>query len=769
MSNRLPKQVEWVRDARWASWWLSDEELFNFKQRDFEKKARQLRASGVNAVITFGAFHFRWNFVDEWPEMLCMLRRLCAACHRHAIKVVEHHSALGVFHPVGEKERQNILAYIKKNPEKHSGFLKILNDGDKEYKGLKFSSMRQIDPRTSQFARSGYLAYPFCHNNPDWQRLYFAHLKAIYACGVDGIMTDDVQFWLKDYACGCIHCRDKFKQDTGYEMPPSGIDDKNFYGNIDNPANRAWVLWRIRCHQEHQKRVFDHFRSLGLELARPIYCSCNTNSYGSRGMGLALDNLDGCYSTIFTEVNSTEPQAHCWLRIGAESSQRSALARRNGAPPMCLFYPHNAEENLFCWAMTKTWGQNYWGTNWGMKLKKEAAMLARPFNFEKKHSRLNARPESVAEVGVLFSARTVWLHGDQDAKPDYIRMSDPASTDCWAGWCEVLALANIPFDTFGDNDLEERRYFDRFRLIIVPNAVCLSDKAVTALKAFARQGGKLIITHQSGLKDETGAWRKKYPFSDLVGADASGKALAQTEYRGIRQKSPPWITTKQNQLAVAKCDCPQAPVAVFSLRKNAKELMTLAGGKGPALFRHRYGKGSVIVFAGKPGRIVCINRHKRIEKRTGKNDTDLDRGLGRRFAEIDFTMNSRVKRLMQAAVKSLAPDAPFETEGVPEGFIAGVWTCGAHTVIHITNAAGTLLDSGKTVPIPAPLRFPRADTLPGGSRTMLLKIRRDCRQAILRSPELIGAKKLVVRKSGAATVIEVPAGLVRCYSVIEAD
>ncbi len=38
-------------------------------------------------------------------------------------------------------------------------------------------------------------------------------------------------------------------------------------------ANRAWVLWRIECHRDHQQRVFDHFRSLGLELARPIYTS----------------------------------------------------------------------------------------------------------------------------------------------------------------------------------------------------------------------------------------------------------------------------------------------------------------------------------------------------------------------------------------------------------------------------------------------------------------------------------------------------------------
>ncbi|MFA7257671.1 MAG: beta-galactosidase trimerization domain-containing protein, partial [Kiritimatiellales bacterium] len=440
--------------------------------------------------------------------------------------------------------------------------------------------------------------------------------------------------------------------------------------------------------------------------------------------------------------------------IGAESSQRSALARRNGVPPMCLFYPYNAEENLFCWAMTKTWGQNYWGTHWKMDFRKETSMLARPFAFEEQHPRLYECRASIAEIGVLFSARTVWLHSDKHAPPDSIRMSDPASTDCWAGWCEVLALANMPFDTFGENDLEERRYFDRFRLVIVPNTVCLSDKAIASLKAFARQGGKLIITHQSGLKNASGAWRKQYPFHDLVGA----------EYRGVLRKSPAWMGTGQGEWPGATCRCARTPAAIFRLHASAKTLMKLAGGEHPAVFRHRYGQGEVIVFAGQPGRIVCVNRHKRIET-CDENAT----GGGRRFAEIDFGMNLPVKRVMQAAVKSLVPDLPLTTEGLPEGFITGMFSHGTRAVIHIVNAAGTLRDSGQTVPIPAPLRFPRADTLPGGRETMLIRIRRDCRQAVLRSPELAGERKLVVRKEGVGSVIEVPAGLVRCYSVIEVD
>ncbi|MDD5678796.1 MAG: beta-galactosidase trimerization domain-containing protein [Kiritimatiellae bacterium] len=751
MSTRqqgLPKQVEWVWRARWTSYWFADKEIFDFTREDYDRKARQLKEAGVNAVITYGEFHFRWNFVDIWPQMLKMLSNICKSCHRYEIKVVEHHSANHNSHPVGKREWNALLSAADYG--RCAGFLKMLNVGDKEYRGVRFSSMRQIDPCTGNFVHDCYYTKPFCHNNPDWQKLYFDHLKDIYSCGVDGIMTDDVGFY--NNACGCIYCREKFKRDSGCEMPPSGIDDKNFYGNLDNPAYRAWVLWRIECHREHQQRVFDHFRGLGLELARPMYSSSNTNAYAPRGKGVALDNLDGLCSTVFTEVNTGEVP-YCWLRTGAEQKQRNALAYRNDVPPMSLFYPRNRVEHLFCWALTKALGQCYWGTSWSYDVKKDARMLKQTFDFEDAHPQLYDRPEPISEVGVLFSARTVWLHTDNDKAPNYIRMSDPASTDCWAGWCEMLLLANIPFDVIGENDLEERRYFDRLRLIIVPNAVCLSDKQIKALKEFARKGGRIIITHQSGMKDESGAWRKNYPLSDLVGAN----------YFETLNETSDWIIPEKGPFKTKPCHFAKSPLVRFKAENNTMILMELKNQHAPAVCFNQYGAGAVIAIAGKPGRMVCINRHKRFEKN------------GRTYANIDFKQNSRIIALMRESVRYLFQSGfQMQTDGVPCGFIIGMYGHGERTVLHVVNAAGTLLDCGKAVPIPSrsavvvpSLTFPRADCLPGGGRTLIMKLKRKGQNAIFRSPEFSGEQKLVCENEGEYTVIKVPSRLIKCYGVIE--
>ncbi|MDD5676604.1 MAG: beta-galactosidase trimerization domain-containing protein [Kiritimatiellae bacterium] len=746
----LGKPPAWMWKSRWASYWFGDKELLTFTDRDLDRKAAKLARAGVNAVITFGSLHFRWNFTDDWPRLLVLLRKICRSCHAHGIKVVEHHSAILTSNPLGEEEWRlvgsghfNVAQVHLKN---HPGFLRHMQMGDAFYEGVRLSSLWQIDPRTGQYARSQYHGFVQCFNNPEWQRLYFRYLEDVYRCGIDGIMTDDIAFFPMDYGCGCIYCRTLFNEATGYTMPPTGLDDKAFYGNLDNPAYRAWVLWRIDCHRAHQERLVAHFHKHGYKLVRPIYTSSNANAFGARGMGSSLDNLDGLYSVIFTEVNASDLQTHCWLRIGAESKQRNALAARNRVPPMCLFYPNNTDENLFCWGMTKSWGQVYWGTNERVDAREQERMLRMVYSFEAAHPRLYDHPQPVAEVGVLFSTRTVWLHKDGDQAPDYVRMSDPASTDCWAGWCETLMLANIPFDTVLETDLAEGRYLDRLRLLILPNAVCLSTRQRAMVERFVRRGGCCVVTHQTGLKDETGAWRREYPLSALVGAD----------YVGVLGRSPAWKAVKKAIVGAARVPALAVPMGRFKPYKGTDVWMTLADGSGPAVFRQAYGKGQVVTFAGKPGRIVCVNRHPRMSKG------------GVRFARVDFAREWTVETVMSQVVRGLLGSASqVVTSGVPRGVVISLHGNGQGNVLHIVNAAGTLADDRKVGRMPLPLNFPQIERLPGGSRQMIIKVRCEGRQAVLRSPEFRGERPLVCQRENACLVISMPSAWLRCYGVIE--
>lgn len=747
MIDTLPKELQWVWNARWASYWTGDKELFDYSDRDFEEKARALAAAGVNAVITFGGFHFRWSFVDEWPMLLEMLKKIVESCHNYGIKVIEHHSAILTHNPQGEKEwewtkfvRGNISSG-KVELERHPGFMKGIKNGDLQYKGIWLSQMRQIDPRTGQFSRTNYRGWALCFNNPLYQKLYFEHLEKIYACGVDGIMTDDIQFWPVGYGCGCPYCREKFTSNTKYEMPPNGLDDKNFYGNMNNPAYRAWVLWRTKSTAEHHRRVTSHFRKLGLELCRPLYSSSDTSTWAIQGLGGGVENnLDIC-STIFTEVCSVEAQGHCWVRVGAEAKHRSALSYRQGVPPMCLFYPHNKQENLLDWALTKSWGQNYWGTRNELSLKEETEMMQPVFSFENAHPEIYEKPEPISEVGILFSSRTRTL---------YKGMNDRYYVQEWAGWCEALMRANIPFDTIIDPDLEEKRYFERLKLIILPNTALLGEAQIQAVEEFVKEGGKLILTHESGLYNEEGSPYKEYPFSDIIGAD----------YIKTKTVSLNWELIQIAPEFVPKAINGKEAVVLLKEREDAKVWMRFKGTNSPALIYHRYGKGEVITFAGKPGTINYIASPS-IYRPDPENPNLVDHYI------VNYDRDEDLANLMIGCVKNLLGGNPLLiTEGVPDGILVSAFKVKKGIAVHLVNVAGTLSDNHKEIPVASPLNFPNPASLAGGSSTMRIKIRCKEKNAVLLSPEFKKEDVLNCEREGEYIVIKVPSQKVHCYSAV---
>ncbi len=749
--NNLPEEARWVWNARWSSYWYGDRELFESSAADFNRKASALRRAGINAVITFGGFHFRWNFIAEWPQLIKTLKLICKSCHQHGIRVVEHHSAILQSFPIGAREWADVGKYFNNGVtdaspvemKRHPLVLRMLETGDYEFSGVKLSNMRQIDPRTGSYARTAYQGWALCYNNPDWQRIYFEHLEKLYACGIDGIMTDDIGFWPSGYGCGCLHCRRLFEEETGCRMPPNGQDDSDYYGNFTNAVYRRWLDWRIGQQRKHQERLFAHFRSRGYELARPIYSSSDTNSYRPVGVGSSLSAMDGLFSTIFTEVNANDLQAHCWLRIGAEASQRSALARRNAAPAMCLFYPNNKVENEFCWGMTKLWGQNYWGTNPALTLHSETRMLSPYFRFEKSHPELYGRPESIAEIGIVYSARTVLFHRDADAAPDPIIMSDPSSTDCWAGWCETILLHGMPFDTLLEREMEENDEWMRYKVLVLPNVVCMSHRVTQALLYYVHSGGRLIITHQTGMKDETGKWKSKHPFERLLHA----------VYGGVRESDSDWVPAGgRRDLSI--CRVTKIPIVVWR-EQNGVEVLMRVGGKSLAIGRVRHGNGEVVFFAGKPGRIVCVNRHRRYDRH------------GQRYAAIAYRRNAAVMRVMWHVLEELNPKPLLRMSEKPRRIAVGLYQHGARLALHIMNIAGVMADDSKKATIPAPLRFPRLDKLPGGLDEIVFAVRTSKQHAYMHAPSARCAKSLKVSRAGEYLEIYVTSRHLGCYQVIE--
>ena len=174
-----------------------------------------------------------------WSEIHEVLRRAVEACHSYGIAVTEHHSSHLTFNPLNSDDEAymgRILNKRRSGTDSWPGFREYC-DQDPMIGVHRVSTFRQIDGRSGGWARTGYHGCAMCFNNPNYLEAYLDYLDTVYATGVDGIMTDDVQYFAIDswerpgHACSCEHCRRSFAEESGYKLPSPGNEWSAWHGN----------------------------------------------------------------------------------------------------------------------------------------------------------------------------------------------------------------------------------------------------------------------------------------------------------------------------------------------------------------------------------------------------------------------------------------------------------------------------------------------------------------------------------------------------------
>lgn len=734
----FPKELQWLWPARYGSWIITDAEFFDWAAADFERKAATLRQSGIDVVTTF-SFHFRWDWQPYWPRLLDVLGRIVAACHGHDIKVVEHHSSTLKSRYVKGAE---LAAFIKRNKahgndfRRYPRFLTNLSK-DPVLKGVRYSSMYQIDLRTGRPSASYYHGYVFCPNSPDFRRLYFEYLEDIYRLGVDGIMTDDIQFMPYTYACGCKWCRKLFAKQTGYRLPPMGSDDNRFFLNFDNPAFRAFIGFREQSFVDFHRRVNEHFAKLGYVLARPNYCSSSTAVCGAVGSGYNLDRGMPYFNTAFTEVCHSEDPLTCWAWLSPELKHKSALAARFQVPAMATFYCHNPSQAYFCWALSKLLGQNHWITDMDPDVRRESDLCRKGNLFQAKYPALFVRPSSGHRIAVLFSNNT---------KSYYQAASDESYCDEFAGWCQQLFLSNLLFDVVLDDDLEDGAVLTKHDLLILPNAACLSNQQVGTIKRFLNAGGKVIATFETVHYDPTGNRRPAPALQDVFGIQDVRLIPAQNLWQVAPQNTmfgdlPAYIDNRR----------PYRQVRVVGRGTILLESVSLGlWMSSPVCVRTRYGRGEALYFSGYVGSQAKATwglgvRGHQAGNKVGFNKTDP--------AMIDIVTQS--VRGMLGAKRQLA------AEGLPEGVLVGLHRRRDGYVLHLLNARGVGRQHGEVFGCHDEWR-----ATPCGAFKITIRDL-DIGSATLLSPDRAARHPVHVTRSRHGATLSIRKGWLRSYAVID--
>lgn len=496
MNTKLNKPLAFpgdLWDTRFGWFWYNEEEIFNYSQEDFDRKAEAFHKAGINHVILQSSTHSRWSYRRDWDLLTETLAKVVRACHKHGIYVTEHHSCTLTYNPVTPREEKALEPRLKFWPH----LIEDCNADPVVIDDVRLSELRQIDGRTGSWARSNYGGWCMCYNNPHFRAAYFKYLGTLYETGIDGIMTDDVQLFgiqividhvlALGHSCACKYCRSLFLEKTGYEMPAPDYGWYIWHGNYENASFRAWLAFRLKSIEDFHAAVKNHYESLGLRLLRPNYFSMIFSNNVSAYCLETLPHLDWVFQEAIGIIR------YAWPAWVPDAYHRFALARLRKIPPMVLFYLDRVDQVRFCWALAASWGVFYLGTT-PNKTMIEGEKEIR--DFERKHARILRNPRRIAQIGFYDSRRNRELYKEAEAR----------SIPLFKAWIHACYMRNIPFDIFLAEEIERLKCY---RIVVLNEIAMLSDEEISAFREYVYNGGTLIWAGRTGSLTADGTRRSQ--------------------------------------------------------------------------------------------------------------------------------------------------------------------------------------------------------------------------------------------------------------------
>lgn len=128
---------------------------------------------------------------------------------------------------------------------------------------------------------------------------------------------------------------------------------------------------------------------------------------------------------------------------------------------------------------------------------------------------LNLQPPVVAAFSLSGpECRVAILRSDYTSKFFKTAANYDAHVEYWR---KLVPAVNMTADLVTDAQLEEG--LQGFQILLMPSAICLSEKEKASIRDFVSKGGSAICTWATGARDETGAWKGLDFLIELTGAD----------------------------------------------------------------------------------------------------------------------------------------------------------------------------------------------------------------------------------------------------------
>ncbi len=389
--------------------------------------------------------------------------------------------------------------------------------------------------------------------NGGWYREYALEIlkEALSRYELDGVFFNMFRYQVRDYSlnyygvCQCENCKRLFKAMYGARLP--------LQEDWSNPVFLKYAEFRRRTCEDVALQIMKTVKE-----TRPAV-----------GVMMRYDGSDLIRWEVNRSLDRALPEWGHWS--GEQAKWAAAFGKGR---PFCSTTTHFIDipyrfvaESAACQALRLA-QQLAEGAQLDYYLlgtldqedTKSYAVVEEIFQYQQANQELYSGLVSGAEVALFYADKNI------EYADGFNMMTVP-----FRGMYRILAEAQIPFDLISDrrmNDSDIATCLRRYKVIILPNAVRLTEHECRVLDDYVRQGGRLIATYGSGLQWELGE------FSTRFGLESLGVQELQEVRANMRSSyfriAPAELNFPETRLMVL-----DQPYLYVSLKEGAQSLLRL--------------------------------------------------------------------------------------------------------------------------------------------------------------------------------------------------
>jgi hypothetical protein len=333
--------------------------------------------------------------------------------------------------------------------------------------------------------------------------------------------------WQGHGVCYCDICRKNFKDASGFDLPMAA--------NVDDPAWRAWTAWR--------RTVLSKLVVQWDEAMKEIkpHSSYIPNMGGVSLMEFDLKLIEAHCPFLCVDDQGRRDDDTIWMsgrdgkRMRATFDERPSVLIASMGPGEAYRWKDSVTTGI----ETQSWladgivqGMRPWFTKFNGVIRDTRWIdpMAEIFGIHADIEPVLAATTPTAEIAIIDPATTLRHHGWETRKK--------AEADD-LGFYHALVEAKLPFEMLSDQMLTPER-LDRFKVVMLANATCLSDEQIAALEAYVARGGSVVAAYQTSTRNEAGTPRNAIALGKLLGVTLTSpsRGVVKNKYIAINGAHP---------------------------------------------------------------------------------------------------------------------------------------------------------------------------------------------------------------------------------------